>query len=97
MESCRFDIDGMCYAIECHYLTKCGCKDSDGCVKKYASMDEMKLHESRVYTGEIVPRIVVMPPTVVNVSVPLDENVALEGLDTEQSVILPRVDDVKTK
>lgn len=120
MGKCKFDVNGVCYAIECHFLIKCGCKDGDGCVVRMAGMDMIREWKSRVHVNELEPRLTVMQPSVVNVSVPVDGNVAkeemvhTEGLfafiertkdeipiqsdfDTEQSVILPKADKVKTK
>ena len=44
----------------------------------------------------IMPKIVVMQPTVINTDNAgvSSENVAREGLDTEQGVILPKLDEV---
>jgi len=89
MEKCEFDVNGVCYAVECHWVFRCGCKDDDGCVVRMASMEEVRMHARRVYADDLEPRITVMQPSVVNVSLP--ENVASEGLDTEQSVILPKM------
>ena len=86
---CNFDVGGCCYALVCYTDIQCKCKDSKGNVVCMATIGEIKERSAVIEKIQIS----VMQPTVINEedgSSP-GENVASEGLDTEQSVILPKI------
>lgn len=86
--ACEFDIEGVCYAPKCFDdSNKCSAKDINGYIT-FASDAQIK--EKRE-TEMAMPKLTIMQPTVVNISNPPSENVASEGFDTEQSVILPKI------
>ncbi len=90
-EICNFDIGGLCYAPKCFSGIHCDAKmdAGDNGMIMYASEEQKKRRSMEVF-----PEVRVMEPTVVNVS--SSENVASEGqeYDSEQSVIIPKIDTV---
>ena len=67
MEStCKFEEKGKCYRVECDYDRLCGCKDGMGGIRR-ASDRMIRIRKNRkIKEKSVIPKIVVMPPTVVN-------------------------------
>ena len=87
MRTCVFNVNGVCYSMECKNDLMCDCKNSDGKVVRVASVRD--IHE----INPVMPKVTVMQPTVENVSMERDGIPDLDcGIyDTEQSVILPKL------
>jgi hypothetical protein len=103
-KKCKFDVNGVCYVMVCYTDLRCGAKDDAGNIIRRASGDQIRERSRLIETikGDVMPKMTVMQPTVVNVDGPLenvasDKNDAMPDLDcgiydSEQSSILPKLE-----